>query len=89
MAATPPQRVGAGNHELLALGLDDLLAAVIAARADMVAQMRFPGGRLDSQRRIGQEVMGAVHATLRRRLLVLLDSHVVLLKNVFEKTSCT
>jgi hypothetical protein len=30
----------------------------------MVAQMGFPGGRLDGQRRVGQEVMGAVHATL-------------------------
>ena len=37
---------------LVVLGLDDLLAAVVAARADVKTQMRFAGGRLDGQRRI-------------------------------------
>jgi len=42
-----------------------------------VTQMRFTGGGLDSQRGRGQEIMGAVHATLGRGLLVLLNGHFV------------
>jgi hypothetical protein len=40
-----------------------------------MAQMNLAGGRLERQRRIGQEIMGAMHATLGRGLLVLLDCH--------------
>ena len=36
---------------LVGLGLDDLLAAVVAARADVMAQMRFAVDRLDGERR--------------------------------------
>jgi hypothetical protein len=60
----------------LALGLEHLLAAINAIRRDMVAQMHFAGRRLDGQRRIGQEVVSAMHATLGRGFLVLLNSHV-------------
>ncbi len=42
----------------------------------MVTQMRFTCRRLDSQRRGDQEVVGAVHATLGRGFLVLLNGHV-------------
>src|SRR5690606_41503299 len=80
---------------LIVLGLDDFLAAVVAARADVVTQMRFAGGRLDGQRRIAQRIVRAMHAALRRRLLVLLDSHFgssfnSLLPDLYTRTaSCT
>src|SRR5271165_2275452 len=61
----------------VALGLDDLLAAIVAAGADVMAQVHFPADGLDGERRVGQEVVGATHAALRRRFLVLLNSHVV------------
>src|SRR5258706_10185889 len=60
---------------LFALGLQDLLAAIVAARADVVTQMYFAGGRLDRERRIAQKIVGAVHTALRGGLLVLLDCH--------------
>ncbi len=66
------------------LGLDDLLAAVVAARADVVAPVRFAGHRLDGERGRGQRIVGAVHAALRRRLLVLLDCHGSLLSWVLR-----
>ena len=46
---SPPARAG-----LVALGLDDLLAAVVAGRADVMAQVHLAGGRLDRERRVGQ-----------------------------------
>ena len=63
-------------ERLLALALENLLAAIETGRRDMVTQMSFTGGRFDSQRRIGQEVMSAVHAALGRGLFVLLNGHV-------------
>jgi len=60
---------------LFAFGLDDFFAAVVAAWADVVTQMRFAGGWLDGQCRIGQEIMRAVHPTFRRGLFILLNSH--------------
>src|SRR6266704_295475 len=60
---------------LLALGLDDLLAAIVTARADVMAQMHFARRRLDRERRIDEEIVSAVHAALRRGFLVLLDCH--------------
>jgi hypothetical protein len=41
----------------------------------MVAQMNFPGAGLNSQWRLGQRVVGAVHAALGGRFFVLLDGH--------------
>jgi hypothetical protein len=61
---------------LVAFGLDDLLATIIAARADVVALMHFAGGRFHCQRGVGQEVVRPMHASLRGGLLVLLDCHV-------------
>ena len=40
-----------------------------------MAQVNFPGCRLDSQRRVGQKIVGTVHTTLGRGLLVLLNGH--------------
>jgi hypothetical protein len=68
------------GESLFALRLDDLLAAVKSVRADVVTQVRFASRRLYRQRRIGQKIMRPVHATLGRRLLILLNCHVLLLK---------
>jgi hypothetical protein len=57
------------------LGLEHLAAAIKAVRADVVAQMRFAGGRLDGNAGHTQGIVGTVHAALGRRLLVLLDGH--------------
>src|SRR5882762_73934 len=40
-----------------------------------MAQVHFARRRLDRERRIGEEIVGAMHAALRGRLLVLLDCH--------------
>src|SRR5512144_453912 len=56
-------------------GLDDLLAAVIAARADVMAAVRLAGHRLERERRRRETIVRAMHAALRRGLLVLLDCH--------------
>jgi hypothetical protein len=61
------------------LGLQDLAATIEARGADVVAKMRFARGRLDGGARQGNGVVGAVHATLRGRLLVLLNGHKILL----------
>jgi hypothetical protein len=45
----------------------------------VVAQVRLTGGGLDRDGRLAQVVVRAMHAALRRRLLVLLNSHVYLL----------
>src|SRR5439155_769908 len=71
----PMQSTARVTSGLLALGADDFLAAVEARRADVVAQVRFAGGRLDRHRGCAQVVMRAVHAAARRRFLVLLDCH--------------
>src|SRR5258708_10759142 len=63
------------DEALLALGLDDLLAAIVTARADVMAQMHFARRRLDRHRRIGEETRRARRPALRRRFLVLLDCH--------------
>src|SRR5690606_23611632 len=57
------------------LVLDHLTATVEAVGADVVTQMGFARGGLDGDARHGQRVVRTVHATLGRRLLVLLDSH--------------
>ena len=48
------------------LPFQDLFAAVETRQADVVTQMRLASRQLDGQRRVGQKVMGTVHATLRR-----------------------
>src|SRR5207253_1291134 len=61
---------------LVGFGLDDFLAAVVAARADVMTQVNFAAHGLDGKRRLGKMIVCAVHSTLRCGLLVLLDSHV-------------
>jgi hypothetical protein len=51
---------------LFAFGLDHFLATIIAAGADMVAQMHFAGGRFDCQRRIGEKIVRAMHPAFGR-----------------------
>lgn len=63
-------------ERLLALGLQDFLATVKTARRDVVTQMRFTRGRLNSQRGCSQEIVGAMHATLGWGFFVLLNGHV-------------
>jgi hypothetical protein len=63
------------GQRLFALGLEDLLAAVKAVRADVVSQVNLAGRRLERQRWIGKRVVRAVHAALRWGLLVLLYCH--------------
>jgi hypothetical protein len=60
---------------LIALGLDYFLAAVKAGRADVVTQMGLARGWLNRCRRVGQKIMGAVHATLGWGLFILLNCH--------------
>src|SRR5512138_2021654 len=86
---TTPRCGGAGGTEdvmrdpraalLVGLGPDDFLAAVIAARADVMPQMHFAADRFHGERRLGEEIVRAMHAALRGRFLVLLDCHHVLL----------
>src|SRR6185436_13031961 len=64
---------------LAGFALDDLLAAVIAVRADVMAAMGFAADRLDRERGARKRGVGAVHAALGRGFLVLLDSHLLLL----------
>src|ERR1700682_4697945 len=59
---TVRQRHGAGL--LVSLGLDDLLAAVISARADVMAQMNLATDRLHRKGRLGKKRVRAMHAAL-------------------------
>jgi len=61
------------------LGLEHLAPTVKTVGADVVAQMGFTGGRLDGSTGSVQRIVRTVHAALGRRLLVLLDSHGMLL----------
>ena len=60
---------------LLARTLGNLLATVVARGANMVAQMGFTCRRLNSQRRVGQKIVGTMHTPLGRGFLVLLNGH--------------
>jgi hypothetical protein len=66
------------RRSLVRFGLDDLLAAVITARTDVMTQMHFTADWLDRKRRLLHEIVRAVHASFRRRFLVLLDCHLML-----------
>jgi hypothetical protein len=61
---------------LLALGARDFPATIVAAGANVVAQVHLTGSRFDSKRRVGQKVVRTTHTTLGRRLFVLLNGHV-------------
>src|SRR5258706_8820317 len=74
-SAKKARRWPPGSGLDVGLGLDDLLAPIVTARADVMTPMHFTGDRLDRERRIGQKVVGAMHVALGRRFLVLLNSH--------------
>lgn len=65
------------NAELLfvLLGLNHLLAAVEAGRADVVTASHFTSRRLDGESRVGKKVMRATIATAGSRFFILLNSH--------------
>jgi hypothetical protein len=63
------------RRSLVGLGLDDLFPSVEPVRAHVVAAMNLARTRFDGQRRVGKEIVGAMHTPLGRRLLVLLDCH--------------
>ena len=80
-----PRRLGVqtGRNQLIEqqesivrLGLDDLLAPIVAIGADVVTQVHFARGGLDGNRRVFQVIVRTMHAALGRRLLVLLNGHV-------------
>ena len=50
-------RYSEARKDLFAFGLDDFAATIKAVGADMVTQMGFARGRLNSQRRVGQEIV--------------------------------
>src|SRR5512139_2678007 len=60
---------------LVSLGLDDFLAAIVTAWADVVAQMRLTSGWLHCQCGCSQKIVCAMHTTLGRGLLILLNGH--------------
>jgi hypothetical protein len=60
---------------LVVFGLEYFTATVEAVRADVVTQVRFTGGWLDTQLRRDQEVVRAVHTALGWGLLILLNCH--------------
>lgn len=51
---------------LLARAFGHFLAAVIAGRANVVAQVDFTGRRFNGQRWIAQKIVSAMHSTLGR-----------------------
>jgi hypothetical protein len=59
----------------VSLGLQNLAATVETVGADVMAQVRFAGRGFNRGGRVDQEIVRAVHATLGRGLLVLLNSH--------------
>src|SRR5260370_27622957 len=77
---TNPVRQRHGADLLVSLRLDDFLAAVISAGANVMAKMNLAADRFHAQGRFGKKRVRAMHAALGRRLFILLDSHVGLLK---------
>jgi len=67
--------LNARRRLLVVLGLENFTATVEAVRADVVTQVRFTGGWLDTQLRRDQEVVRAVHTALGWGLLILLNCH--------------
>jgi hypothetical protein len=63
------------QRSLFAFGAHNLAAAIETIRADVMTQMHLTGGRLNGQRRVGQEVVRTVHTTLGRGFFILLNSH--------------
>jgi len=64
-----------GRRLLVVLGLEYFTATIEAVWADVVTQVRFAGGWLDTQLRRNEEIVRTVHAALRWGLLILLNCH--------------
>ena len=60
---------------VVVLRLQNLAATVETVRADMVTQMRFAGGWLNSGCWSNQKIVRTMHAALGRGLFVLLNCH--------------
>jgi hypothetical protein len=73
--APPSHYSQIGRRLLVVLGLENFTATVKTVRADVVTQVRFTGGWLDTELRRDQKVVRAVHAALGWGLLILLDCH--------------
>ena len=72
------RRLLASNNDerlLVVFGLENLATTVVATRTNVVAQMGFPSRRLNCKRRNAEMIVRAMHATLGRGLLVLLNGH--------------
>jgi hypothetical protein len=69
-------RVQQKRRLLVVFGFQDFTTTIEAVRADMVTQVGFTGGWLDTQLWSYQEIVRTVHTALRRGLLVLLNCHV-------------
>jgi hypothetical protein len=69
-------RVQQKRRLLVVFGFQDFTTTVEAVRADVVTQVGFTGGWLDTQLWSYQEIVRTVHTALRRGLLVLLNCHV-------------
>jgi hypothetical protein len=63
------------DKALFAFAANDFTALVVPVGANVMAQMHFTGGGFHSQGRVGQKIVGTVHATLGRGFFVLLNSH--------------
>jgi hypothetical protein len=66
---------GSGRKSGFRLILQHLTAAIDAGWADVVTQMDFTSGRLDSDARHIQCIVRTMHAALRGGFFVLLNSH--------------
>lgn len=60
---------------LVVLGLENFATTIEAVRADMVTQMCFASGWLNTQLRRDQKIVRTVHTALGGGLLILLDCH--------------
>jgi hypothetical protein len=67
---------GCVTQILFAFNFDYFFPTVKTARANVMTQMIFAGGRLNRCRRVSQEIMRAMHATLGWGFFILLDCHV-------------
>jgi hypothetical protein len=77
MATQTPGEEKSGNG----FRFNDLLATVVARGADVMAQMHLTRGGFHRGGRIGQKIVRTMHAPLGRRLLILLNGHVLTPEN--------
>jgi hypothetical protein len=68
-----------GFNSSVSFGLQNLAAPVKTGGADVVTQMNFARGRFNGGTGLHERIVRTVHTALGRRLLVLLNSHEILL----------